>query len=60
MRLGILSGMALTHGGRSFPILSHSVFRFVCGFNLADLSPGINEVADSGTKTILNEVGVAW
>ena len=48
--------MSLVHGGGSFPVLSPSVFKFVCGTSPADITPGIEEVHDMNTKTVLEQV----
>ena len=48
--------MSLVHGGGSFPVLSPSVFKFVCGTSPADITPGIEEVHDMNTKTFLEQV----
>lgn len=37
-------------------VLSETVFKFICGTELADLTPTINEVADIETKQILKTV----
>lgn len=56
LRLGILFGMAIAQGGGSLPVLSHSVFKFVCGVDPADLSPKVSEIANADTRTILEQV----
>ena len=54
--MGILAGMTLTHGGGSFAALSQSVFKFICGVNLTDITPAISEVPNHSTQMFLETV----
>ena len=56
LRLGILAGMALTHGGGSMNVFSLSVFECICGVAPADLKPDICEVADHDIRDVLEKV----
>lgn len=56
LKIGILAGMALTHGGGAMNMLSQSVFKYICGVDPTDLRPEIAEVGDCNIRAILQKV----
>uniref|UniRef100_A0A1X7VWQ3 Uncharacterized protein n=1 Tax=Amphimedon queenslandica TaxID=400682 RepID=A0A1X7VWQ3_AMPQE len=44
LKIGILAGMASTHGGGAMNMLSQSVSKYICGVDPTDLRPEIAEV----------------
>lgn len=57
-RLGQLASMCLVHGGGGFHVLSSSVYEYISGKQLADLSLSIEKVGDFDVKSLIDKVSV--
>lgn len=55
-RIGILVGMSFIHGGSGYPFFTPSLYTYVCGENVCNISPLITEVPDHELRTVLVEV----
>ncbi len=55
-KLGVLSAMALVHGGGGFNLFCSTIYRFMSGTKTIDLIPGIEEVSDPAIREKLQQV----
>ena len=55
-RLGQLASMCLVHGGGGFHVLSSSVYEYISGKKVADLSVCEEEVSDFDIKSLIDKV----
>ena len=55
-RIGILVGMSLIQGGSGFPFFAPSMYDYICGKDICDIKPTIEEVPDAQLKATLTEV----
>ena len=56
MRLGILTAMALVHGGGSFQLFCPTVFKYLHGMEASKLIATIEEVPDMAVRDTLLRV----
>ena len=55
-KIGELTAKALVQGGGGFHILSHSVYQYICGDSLSDLSVHVGEIPDAGARGLCQKV----
>ena len=55
-RLGQLMAASIVQGGSSLHIFNQSVFKYVCGDDLATITPKISEIPDKDVRDILEQV----
>lgn len=53
----MLSAMSVAHGGGILPIFSESTYNYLCGKEITNMTPSIDEIADHSLKIILDQVG---
>ena len=51
--LGILVGMSFLNGGSGYPFFAPSLYHYVCGKDVCNITPLIDEVPDHDLRTVL-------
>lgn len=55
-RLGMLTAMALVHGGGALRLFCPSVFHYLCGMNPTEIIVSLDEISDEFINGVLKKV----
>ena len=58
-RIGILVGMSIVQGGSGYQFFAPSVYEYICGKDICELSPSVDEIPDYDVRQCVLKVCVA-